>query len=115
MGARILSFLLGLMLAGLGWAIYDPKGLAGAKMPPIDLGLFEGHRLFIGLGALALGIVSLLSAVLPKGEGPRAKRHGPPAVDFDAIVEEPTEDYGHAHDEPHAHSTSGSPRPSALW
>lgn len=111
MGARILSFLLGVMLAGLGWAVYDPKGLAGSKMPPIDLGMFEGHRLFIGLGALALGIVSLLSAVLPKGDGPKAKRRGPPAVDFDAAVEEPAEDY----DDPHAHPTSGSPRPSALW
>lgn len=115
MGARILSFLLGVMLSGLGWVIYDPKGPAGVKLPPIDLGLLEGHRLFIGLGALALGIVSLLSAVLPKGDGPRAKRRGPPAVDFDAVVEEPAEDYGHAHDETHAHSTSGSPRPSALW
>lgn len=116
MGARILSFILGVMLAGLGWAIYDPKGLAGAKMPPIDLGLFEGHRLFIGLGVLALGIVSLLSAILPKGEGPKAKRRGPPAVDFDAVVEEPAaDDHDHGHDEPHGHSTSGSPRPSALW
>ncbi|MBI5940929.1 MAG: hypothetical protein HY859_10935 [Caulobacterales bacterium] len=115
MGARILSFLLGVMLSGLGWVIYDPKGPAGVKLPPIDLGLLEGHRLFIGLGALALGIVALLSAVLPKGDGPRARRQGPPAVDFDAVVEEPAEDYGHAHDEPHVHSTSGSPRPSALW
>lgn len=90
MGARILSFLLGVMLAGLGWAIYDPKGLAGAKLPPIDLGMLEGHRIFIGLGALALGIVALLSAVLPKGDGPGGrKRRGPPVVDFDAAPEEP--------------------------
>lgn len=115
MGARILSFLLGVMLAGIGWAIYDPKGLAGAKLPTIDLGVLEGHRLFIGLGALALGSVALLSAVLPKGEGPKPKRRGPPAVDFDAIVEAPAEDHAPAHDEAHAHSTSGSPRPSALW
>lgn len=90
MGARILSFLLGVMLAGLGWAIYDPKGLAGARLPPIELGMFEGHRIFIGLGALALGIVALLSAVLPKGDGPGGrKRRGPPMVDFDAAPEEP--------------------------
>lgn len=115
MGARILSFLLGVMLSGLGWAIYDPKGLAGSRMPPIDLGLLESHRLFIGLGALAMGIVALLSAVLPKGDAPKAKRRGPPAVDFDAVVEEPADDHHPGHDESHAHSTSGSPRPSALW
>ena len=115
MGARILSFLLGVMLSGIGWAIYAPKGLAGTRLPPIDLGMLEGHGLFIGLGALALGIVALLSAVLPKGGRAKAKRRGPPAVDFDAVVEEPAKDHDRARDAPHAHSTSGSPRPSALW
>ncbi|MDO9222691.1 MAG: tetratricopeptide repeat protein [Caulobacter sp.] len=90
MGARILSFLLGVMLTGMGWAIYDPKGLAGTKLPPIDLGMLEGHRVFIGLGVLALGIASLLSAVLPRGGGPGGrKRRGPPVVDFDAAPDEP--------------------------
>lgn len=78
------------MLTGLGWAIYDPKGPAGVKLPPIDLGMLEGHRVFIGLGALALGIAALLSAVLPRGGGPGGrKRRGPPVVDFDAMPEEP--------------------------
>lgn len=115
MGARILSFLLGVMLGGFGWAIVDPKGPAASRLPPLDLGMFEGHRMFIGWGLVALGIVALLSAVLPKGKPAKAKRSGPPVVDFDAVIGEPAEAHGHAHDEPHAHSTSGSPRPSALW
>jgi ABC-type nickel/cobalt efflux system permease component RcnA len=107
-------------------------------MPPLDLGMFEGHRAFIGWGLLALGIAALLSSVAPKA---RRKPKGPPLVDFDAAPdvtsvsdhhedpahhdshehhEEGHHDDGHGH-EPHgdAHgrhvSSSGSPRPSALW
>eukprot|EP01035_Chromulina_nebulosa_P004138 gene4138-biopygen3400 len=58
MGARILSFLLGVMLSGIGWAIVDPKGPAGARLGSLDLGMFEGHRAFIGWGVRALRIVS---------------------------------------------------------
>lgn len=133
MGARILSFLLGVMLGGIGWSIVDPKGPAASRLPPLDLGMFEGHRLFIGWGLAALGIAALLSAVLPKGK-PRPK--GPPKVDFDAAPdvtsvsdhhEDPAHhDDGEHHDDEHDHeahgdahghhvSSSGSPRPSALW
>ena len=88
MGARILSFLLGVMLSGIGWAIVDPKGPAGVKLPALDLGMFEGHRAFIGWGLLALGIAALLSSVLPKGRGPKGgKRRSPTLVDFDALPE----------------------------
>ena len=132
MGARLLSLLLGLMLGPIGWAIVDPKGPAAARMPPLDLGMFEGHRVFIGWGLVALGIAAMLSAVLPKS---KPKRKGPPVVDFGAADgssvsdhhdapahhgdEHPPED-DHEH-EPHGHahghhvSSSGSPRPSALW
>lgn len=96
MAARILSFLLGVLLAGIGWAIVAPKGLAGIELPPIDLAMFEGHRPFIGWGAVALGIVALLSAVLPKGDGPKGgKRRGPPVVDFDAAPEPAAETAPH--------------------
>jgi tetratricopeptide (TPR) repeat protein len=104
MGARILSFLLGVMLTGMGWAIYDPKGVAGVKLPPIDLGVLEGHRIFIGLGVLALGIAALLSAVLPRGGGPGGrKRRGPPVVDFDAAPEPAAEVEVHPGDSHHDH------------
>ncbi|MCF8506458.1 MAG: tetratricopeptide repeat protein [Caulobacter sp.] len=96
MGARILSFLLGVMLSGIGWAIVDPSGFAGAKLGALDLGMFEGHRPFIGWGVLALGIVALLSAVLPRGGGPGGrKRKGPPAVDFDAVIDPPADSAPH--------------------
>ena len=88
MAARMLSFLLGVLLTGLGWAIVAPKGFLGVDLPPIDLSILEGHRPFIGWGAVALGIVALLSAVMPKGDGPKGKtRRGPPVVDFDAAPE----------------------------
>lgn len=133
MGARLLSLLLGLMLGPIGWAIVDPKGPAAARMPPLDLGMFEGHREFIGWGLVALGIAALLSAVLPKA---KPKRKGPPMVDFDAAPDvtsvsdhhdAPTHHGDDAHHEDehdqdaqgdaHGHhvSSSGSPRPSALW
>lgn len=111
MAARILSFLLGVLLAGVGWALLDPAGPVGARLPALALGVFEGHRLFIGWGAAALGAVSLLSAVLPRGDA--RKRRAPPAVDFDADPDEPA-----AEDEPEGHhlsAGSGSPRPTALW
>lgn len=96
MGARILSFLLGLLLTGVGWAIVDPAGLAGVKLPALELGAFEGHRAFIGWGALALGIVALLSAILPRGGGPKGgKRRGPMIVDFDAAPEPPASETHH--------------------
>ena len=113
MGARILSFLLGVMLSGIGWAIVDPKGPAGATLGSLDLGMFEGHRAFIGWGVLALGIVALLSAVLPRDE-PKTRPKGPPAVSFDAEPEAPAE----AHDaEAPVRSVrlSSAPTPSALW
>ncbi|HRD29553.1 MAG TPA: hypothetical protein PLO65_14735 [Caulobacter sp.] len=113
MGARLLSFVLGLMLGGFGWAIVDPKGLAGARLPALDLGMFEGHRAFIGWGLLALGIASLLSAVLPKGEGKAAPRKGPPVVDFNALPEPDVRQEAEA--PAHPVRLSSSPTPSALW
>lgn len=119
MGARLLSLLLGLMLGPIGWAIVDPKGPAAARMPPLDLGMFEGHRVFIGWALVALGIAAVLSAVLPKSRA-KARRKGPPVVDFDALpdVVAGGDDHDHeAHGDAHGHhvSSSGSPRPSALW
>lgn len=111
MGARLLSFVLGVMLGAFGWAIVDPKGPAAARLPPLDLGMFEGHRAFIGWGLVALGIASLLSAVLPRGEPPRPARRGPPVVDFDAL---PEPDDHHDAQAP-AVRLSSSPTPSALW
>jgi len=111
MAARILSFLLGALLTGVGWAIVDPKGFAGAKLPSLDLGVFEGHRAFIGWGAVALGIVALLSAVLPRDGAPhKGKRRGPPAVDFgaDSVLDQA--------EQPDASSADGrAPSPSSLW
>ncbi len=118
MGARILSFLLGVMLGGIGWAIVEPRGPIGLKLPAFDLGMLEGHRMFIGWGLVALGIAALLSAVLPKGRPAKARRDGPPLVDFDASPETEEHHPSAAFDpDPHAHpaSNSGSPRPSALW
>lgn len=111
MGARLLSFVLGVMLGGFGWAIVDPRGPAGARLPPLDLGMFEGHRAFIGWGLVALGIASLLSAVLPRGEGRKPARKGPPVVDFDALPEPDV----HPEAEAPAVRLSSSPTPSALW
>ncbi len=129
MVARFLSLLLGLMLSSIGWAIVDPKGPAASRIPPLDLGMFEGHRVFIGWGLLALGIAALLSAVAPKS---RPKRKAPPVVDFNATsISDHHEDPSHHGDDPHHEddhdhrqhgddhghhvSSSGSPRPSALW
>lgn len=113
MGARILSFVLGVMLGGIGWAIVDPKGPAGARLPALDLGMFEGHRAFIGWGLLALGIASLLSAVLPKGADGKAARKGPPMVDFDALPDLDAHHDGETPADPLR--LSNSPTPSALW
>jgi len=113
MGARILSFVLGLMLGGFGWAIVEPKGAVGAWLPALELGMFEGHRAFIGWGLLALGIASLLSAVLPRGAPARPARKGPPMVDFDAL---PEPDVHHEAEAPaRPVRLSSSPTPSALW
>ena len=117
MGARLLSLLLGLMLGPIGWAIVDPKGPTAARLPPLDLGMFEGHRIFIGWALAALGIAAVLSAVLPKSSA-KPRRKGPPVVDFDALpdvteVEDNNGPGGVAHG--HPTSNSGSPRPSALW
>lgn len=107
MGARILSFLLGVMLSGIGWAIVDPKGPAGVKLPALDLGMFEGHRAFIGWGLLALGIAALLSSVLPKGRGPKgSKRRSPTLVDFDALPEA-TDVAAHHEGDDSAHHAAG--------
>lgn len=115
MGARLLSLLLGIMLTGFGWAMVEPKGPAGLRLPPLDLGMFEGHRAFIGWGVLALGIAALLSAVLPKGGRKGGKRRGPPAVDFGAEPEAEAEHYGEGEEAAHTTRLSGSPTPSALW
>lgn len=111
MAARILSFLLGVLLAGVGWALLDPAGPVGARLPALALGVFEGHRFFIGWGAAALGAVSLLSAILPRGDA--RKRRAPPAVDFDADPDEPppeSESQDHQ-----AVGVAGSPKAAPLW
>jgi hypothetical protein len=100
------------------------------------LGMFEGHRSFIGWGAVALGVVALLAAVTPR-DGPGKRRRGPPVVDFDAepapVAEAeavsytpapPTEQVVEAEPEPVAEtarepdgplSMGRSPSPSSLW
>ncbi|MDP1631175.1 MAG: tetratricopeptide repeat protein [Caulobacter sp.] len=88
MGGRILSFLLGLLLVAVGWALVDPDGIVGTRLPALALGALEGHRPFIGWGALVLGIIALFSAVLPRDGGSGGKkRRTPPIVDFDAATE----------------------------
>ena len=84
MAARILSLLAAIIFAGIGWAIIAPGGIAGVEPPAISLGMFEGHRSFIGWGAAALGIVALLSSILPRDGGGGGKRRAAPLVDFDA-------------------------------
>jgi len=85
MAARILSLLAGILFAGVGWALIAPGAIGGVEPPTIQLGMFEGHRSFIGWGAAALGIVGLLSSVLPRGGGGGGgKRRAAPQVDFDA-------------------------------
>ncbi len=85
MAARILSLLAGMMFAAIGWALVAPGAIAGVEPPAIALGMFEGHRSFIGWGAAALGIVGLLSSILPRdGGGGGRKRRATPTVDFDA-------------------------------
>ena len=85
MAARIVSLVAAIVFAGLGWAILAPGSMAGVEPPSIQLGMFEGHRPFIGWGAAALGIVALLSSVLPRGGGGGGgKRRAAPTVDFDA-------------------------------
>jgi len=81
MVARILSLLAGVLFAGIGWAIVAPNGMAGIELPAIELGMFEGHRPFIGWGAAAVGIVAPLSPVLPRhGGGGGGKRPPGPLV-----------------------------------
>lgn len=102
MAARILNLILGLLLVAVGWAIADPASPAGQHLPPLALGMLEGHRPFIGWGAVALGIVALLSAVLPRGGGPKGGRKGPPVADFEA---EPEPSHADAHPAEAAHAS----------
>lgn len=118
MASRIVSFLLGALLTAVGWAIVDPKGLVGAKLPGLELGDFEGHRVFIGWGAVALGVVALLAAVGPRdGRSSKGRRRGPPLADFDAdppAAEEVT--YTPPQQEAEALPSMGrAPSPSSLW
>ncbi len=114
MAARLLSFLLGVLLLGVGWAIVVPNGFAGVTLPPLDLGLFEGHRPFIGWGAVALGLVSLLSSVLPRDGGPGGgKRRTTPVVDFDATPEPSAVDEGVAGSEGVKAVANPGPPPTA--
>lgn len=105
MAARILNFILGLLLVAVGWAIAEPAGQAGQHLPPMALGLLEGHRPFIGWGAVALGFVALLSAVLPRGGGPKGGRKGPPVANFEA---EPEPSHTDAHPAEGAHASHTS-------
>jgi hypothetical protein len=84
MAARILSLLAAMVFGAVGWALMAPGIVAGVEPPAIPLGMFEGHRSFIGWGAAALGIVGLLSSILPRGGGGGGKRRAAPQVDFDA-------------------------------
>lgn len=111
MASRILSILLGALLTAVGWAIVDPKGLVGAKLPGLEhLGAFEGHRVFIGWGAVALGGVAILGALLRDDQKGAGRRRNPPVVDFGADPEPLA-----ALEEPTAPSGERSPSPSPLW
>lgn len=110
---RILSLLLGVGLLYAGWAIIAPKGFAGVELEAIQLGLFEGHRSFIGWGAAALGIVAVLSSILPRdGGGGGRKRRSSPPVDFDAAPE-PSAVEGEADHGSHTATAVSAPPPTA--
>lgn len=115
MAARILSLLAAIIFAGIGWAIIAPGGIAGVEPPAISLGMFEGHRSFIGWGAAALGIVALLSSILPRdGGGGGGKRRAAPLVDFDAGPAPSAADGEHAGGGPTALAEQAPPPPPRM-
>ncbi|ATQ44084.1 hypothetical protein [Caulobacter mirabilis] len=116
MASRILSLLLGALLTTVGWALVDPKGLVGAKLPGLEhLGAFEGHRAFIGWGAVALGGVAILAALLRDDHKGAGRRRNPPIVDFGADPEPSTATEPAAVAEEPATPLGRSPSPSPLW
>ncbi len=109
MVSRILRVLLGVALVVVGWAILAPTGLIDVEPPHVPLGLFEGHRPFIGWGAALLGIVALLSGVLPRGGGGGGKRGATPAVDFEAAPAPSAAEGEAAHGGPAASARAAAP------
>ena len=65
MVSRLIGLLLGLMLAAAGYIIVQPLGSLVPPPPPVSLGEFEGLRVLIGWGALALGGMAILANLWP--------------------------------------------------
>ena len=112
MVSRILRLLLGAALLALGWAVLAPKGVVDITLPAVPLGLFEGHRPFIGWGVSLLGLAAVLSAVLPGGGGGGRGRRSAPAVDVDAAPE-PSAAEGEADHASHTATVVSAPPPTA--
>lgn len=111
--SRILRLLLGAALLVVGWAVIAPKGVAGVDLPTVALGVFEGHRPLIGWGVALLGVVAVLTAILPSGGGGGGKGRAGPTIDFDATPE-PSAAEGEAdHHGGHAASAVAAPPPTA--
>jgi tetratricopeptide (TPR) repeat protein len=72
--ARIVGLLLGLVLAGLGWAIVQPEGLLGSHLPALSLGAFEPERYGVGYAAVLLGVVVFIAGLMPKPPGGGSKK-----------------------------------------
>lgn len=72
--ARIVGLLLGLVLAGLGWAIVQPEGMLGSHLPALSLGAFEPERYGVGYAAVLLGVVVFIAGLMPKPPGGGSKK-----------------------------------------
>jgi hypothetical protein len=65
MVSRLIGLLLGLILAAAGYIIVQPLGSLVPPPPALSLGEFEGLRVLIGWGALALGGLAVLANLWP--------------------------------------------------
>jgi hypothetical protein len=90
MMSRLIGLLLGLLLAAAGYIIVQPLGSLAPPPPPVSLGDFEGLRVLIGWGALALGGLAILANLWPArrpSRSPSARDRGAALFTFS---EDPT-------------------------